>query len=81
VRDKSLPETKILTTKFTLMALQVLLGSGRVLGFRVVIKSIAIHKSLTTHITFKRSLSCMYIFMLLQEISGIKSFTTNVTFH
>jgi hypothetical protein len=61
------------------MALEVLLGGRWVLCFRVVIKTIAIHKSLTAHITFKWSLPCMYIFMLLQEISGIKSFTTNVT--
>jgi len=68
VCNQSLSVTKTFTTRFTLMVLQVLLGN-RMLCFPVVIEVIAIHKPFTTNAAFKGPLPCMYIFVLLQEIS------------
>jgi hypothetical protein len=76
--NQSLPVTKTFTTRFTLIILQFLIGS-RMFCFTVVIKVITTDKPFAINITFKGSLPCMYIFMLLQKIFGIKSFITNMT--
>jgi hypothetical protein len=62
------------------MKFEVLMGS-KMLCLPVVIKVITVHKPYATNITFKWSLPCMYILMLRQKISGIKSLITNKTLH